>query len=245
MIKNISLFIFQCCCAISLLFTIIHEGLCLFHPEQNTICQWVHTQTEGSGACKPHVQTQWICVDIFLCSRLKVMVPCDSAWPCNSCCTLCSHQRLCCLSFLSHNLQMLPLPPWPPRAQPVNRHTPPEPYCRAARGKDWKWRGYKNGRKGKRKIRGEMREAGEGLWSKRQKTIWSCKNGGETGKALQIERPPLLICTVFITSEGRHPHIAFHSLPHPWLQVKRKGNFPSAHVQAAPFLMDKLYFWIV
>lgn len=61
-------------------------------------------------------------------------------------------------------------------------------------------------------------------------------------KALEIERLLPLICTVFITSEGRHSHIAFHSLPHPWLQVKGKGNFPSAHVQAAPFLMDKLYF---
>lgn len=86
----------------------------------------------------------------------------------------------------------------------------------------------------------KMREEGMVCRAKDRKQFRAVRMG--KAKALEIERPLPLICTVFITSEGRRSHIGFHSLPHPWLQVKGKGNFPSAHVQAAPFLMDKLYF---
>lgn len=95
-------------------------------------------------------------------------------------------------------------------------------------------------KKKEREIKKKMREAGMGCGAKDRKQFKVARMG--KAKALEIERPLLLIYTVFITAEGRHFHIAFHSLPHPWLQVKGKGNFPSAHVQAAPFLMDKLYF---
>lgn len=78
-----------------------------------------------------------------------------------------------------------------------------------------------------------------GCGAKDRKQFGTARMG--KARALKIKRPLCLICSVFITSEGRRSHIAFHSLPHPWLQVKEKGNFPSAHVQAAPFLMDKLY----
>lgn len=99
----------------------------------------------------------------------------------------------------------------------------------------------KNGRRRERKIEKKMRAAGMGCRAKDRKQFRAVRVG--KAKALQIERPLPLIWTVFITSVGRHSHIAFHSLSHPWLQVNGKGNFLSAHVQAAPFLMDKLYFW--
>lgn len=85
-----------------------------------------------------------------------------------------------------------------------------------------------------------MRVAGMGCRAKDRKQFYVARM--RKAKALEIERPLPLIYTVFITSEGRRSYIAFNSLPHPWLQVKGKGNFPSAHERAAPFLMDKLYF---
>jgi len=89
-------------------------------------------------------------------------------------------------------------------------------------------------------MKKKMRKAGRGCGAKDREQFKVVKM--EKAKALEIERPLPLIYTVFITAERRRSHIAFHSLPHPWLQVKGRGNFPSAHVQGAPFLMDKLYY---
>lgn len=102
--KNAHLFLSQQFTVISWVFTTSHGGLCLIHFRPNTICQWVHTYTVHWGL-QAHGQTQWVCVDFFfLQTRLKVRVLCDSAWPRDSCCTLCSNWRPCCLSFLSHYL---------------------------------------------------------------------------------------------------------------------------------------------
>lgn len=59
----------------------------------------------------------------FLC--LLTVQGHDSSWLCmDSQFLRRSSWRPCCLSFLSHSLQMLPLPSWPHGAQPVNPHGP-------------------------------------------------------------------------------------------------------------------------
>ena len=144
------------------------RGLRLIHFEQNTICQRVHTYAGHRGLRAPRPGSMDLCWFFFsLRSRLKVTLLRDSAWPLDSCCTLRSHWRPCCLSFLSRNLQMLPLPSRPPRAQPVNPHTPRTPPRRGG-GVDIKMEEKKGEKK---RIKEKMREAGTGCGAKRQKTI--------------------------------------------------------------------------
>lgn len=115
-----------------------------------------------ASSCPESMDLCWF----HLCSRLKVTVPCDSAWPRDSCCTLCSHWRPCCLSFLSHNLQMPPLPSRPPRAKPVNPHTPRTLLQYSVEGLEVE-KIYKKRRKGERKIK---KKWGRPKWAVEQKT---------------------------------------------------------------------------
>lgn len=115
---------------------------------------------------------------------------------------------------------MLPSPSRPRTAQPVNPHGHT---ALLQLGGGGGLRGdIKNGRKGEslRKNESSRNE----LWSKDRKQFRVVR----TGKAaeLQIERPPPLIWTLFITSVGRHSHIAFHLLPHLGLQEKAISSRP-------------------
>lgn len=235
--KNTNLFISQWCTAIKRPFIIIHEGFCLIHFEQNTICLCVHTfgGQEGLRFC--------VRLDGFeSISSLLTAQGHGSLWLCTA-----SRFLLHAVFSLKAVLSQLSVPQSANAAlalltsqsstcQPTHPHNP----C-TVEGAEMEKIKKKKWKKSRERFRKKRQRQGMGCGAKHRKQFGAVRI--EKAKVLKIKRPLPLICTIFITSEGRHSHIAFHSLPHPWLQVREKGNFPPACVQASPFLMDKLDFW--
>lgn len=168
------------------------------------------------------------------CSLFKVAPPHDSAWTHNSCSA--PAEGRAASAFCPTICKCFPCPPDLTELH-LSTRTAPQARCAAPR----RGRGERCFKKKKKWKKWRLRKNGTVHGAKDGKQF-SVGRTGEKSRREEIESPLPLIWAVFITSAGRHSHIAFHSLPHPWLQVNGKGNFLSARVHTAPFLTDKLYF---
>lgn len=169
--KNTNLFISQWCTAIKRPFIIIHEGFCLIHFEQNTICLCVHTfgGQEGLRFC--------VRLDGFeSISSLLTAQGHGSLWLCTALRFL-LHAVFSLKAVLSQlsvpqsaNAALALLTSQSSTCQPTHPHNP----CTMEGAEMEKIK--KKMEEKQRKILKKETEAGNGLWSKRQKTILSGKN---------------------------------------------------------------------